>query len=68
MIPKTNVEDTPEHRQLIRNMKRVAGQKLSRQELFEQEVSWVYGNLPETRTDTREQVRERLLERRGGEP
>ena len=65
MIPDLNVPATPEHNRLIEKLERAAGQKLSKEEIFEQEVSFVYGNLPPTRTLTREQVRAHLLERRG---
>lgn len=65
MIPDLNVPATPEHNRLIEKLEQAAGQKLSKEEIFEQEVSFVYGNLPSTRTLTREQVRAHLLERRG---
>ena len=57
--------DQPGHESLIERLKAVAGQKLSREEIFEQKVSFVFGNQPSKSTVTREQVIKHLRERQG---
>lgn len=37
----------------IERLKRVAGRSMTRQELLEQRISWVYGNLPSRSRITR---------------
>lgn len=56
---------TPEHARLAERLREVAGRKLSADEILEQTVSWIYGNMPDDSSVTREQVRQSLLERRG---
>lgn len=38
------------------------GREMTPAERFEQKVSWVYGNLPEESTVTKDEVRQRLRE------
>ena len=57
---------TDELRELSARLRESAGRRLTKEEIFEQEVSFVYGNMPSKSTITKEQVREYLLEQRGG--
>ena len=63
MISEKNVSEQSQN--LIQRLKEVAGQKLSRKEIFAQKVSFVYGNLPSRSTVTREQVINHLREHEG---
>ena len=56
---------TKEHARLTERLREVAGRKLSAEEILEQTVSWIYGNMPDDSSVTKEQVRQSLLERRG---
>ena len=38
---------------------------MTKEQVFKQKVSFVYGNLPFSRSETKEQVEKHLLERRG---
>lgn len=50
---------------LIAEMKSVAGRKLTADEVLDQTVSWIYGNMPDDSGVSREQVRKLVLEGRG---
>ena len=49
----------------IERLKRVAGRSMTRQELLEQRISWVYGNLPSRSRITREEVASLVRAREG---
>ena len=49
----------------IERLKRVAGRSMTRQELLEQRISWVYGNLPSKSRITREEVASLVRAREG---
>ena len=43
-------------------LKTARSHKMTSEERFEQRVSWVYGQLPEESTTTKEEIRQRLRE------
>ena len=55
----------PTHEDLVRRLVEAVQRKMTAEEIFEQEVSWAYGNMPSDSKLTREDVREHLLRRRG---
>ncbi len=57
---------TREEEAVISRLKRSAGRPLTREEVTDQRISWVFGNLPRGSTLTREEVA-RLLESSAGE-
>ena len=57
---------TPAHEALVEKLVRAAKRKMTSDEIFEQEVSYVYGNMPSRSDLTKDDVRKYLLERRGG--
>lgn len=50
----------------IERLKQAAGRRMTREEILEQRISWVYGNLPRRMKITRDEV-ERLVRARQGE-
>lgn len=53
------------HEKLLGELRRAAKRKMSSQEIFEQEVSYVYGNMPSGSKLTKDDVRQYLRARRG---
>ena len=49
----------------IERLKQAARRRMTKNELLEQRISWVYGNLPSDSTITREEVAERIRAREG---
>ena len=49
----------------IERLKQAARRRMTKNELLEQRISWVYGNLPSDTTITREEVAERIRAREG---
>ena len=47
----------------LERLKQAAGRPLTKHELLEQRISWVYGNLPSNSTITREEVANRIRAR-----
>ena len=56
------VELTADEEQLLKKLKKSAGQRLTSDERFERKVSFVYGNQPSSMNMTREEVARRLKE------
>ncbi len=55
----------PAHQVLVQKLIKAAQRKMTREEIFEQEVSYVYGNLPSGSKLTKDEIRKYLLDRRG---
>lgn len=47
----------------LERLKQAAGRPMTKNELLEQRISWVYGNLPSNSTITREEVANRIRAR-----
>ena len=65
LIPKPK-KLPAEEEAAIERLKRAAGRRMTREEILEQRISWVYGNLPRRMKITRDEV-ERLVRARQGE-
>ena len=50
----------PSREDLDALLKKIVATKMTPEEIFEQKVSWVYGQLPKGNTRTKDQVREQL--------
>ena len=56
---------TSRHKKLVEELSSAANKRMTRQEIFEQEVSYVYGNMPFGNRLTKDDVRRYLRNRRG---
>ena len=65
LIPKPK-KLPAEEEAAIERLRRAAGRRMTREEILEQRISWVYGNLPRRMKITRDEV-ERLVRARQGE-
>ena len=62
LMPKpTNL--SAEEETAIERLKQATRRRMTKSELLEQRISWVYGNLPSDSTITREEVAERIRAR-----
>ena len=64
LIPKIKL--TAEEEAAIERMKQAAKRRMTKEEIMEQRISWVYGNLPHRMKMSRDEV-ERLIRAREGE-
>ena len=65
LIPKPK-KLPAEEEAAIERLRRAAGRRMTREEILEQRISWVYGNLPRRMKITRDEV-ERLVRAQEGE-
>ena len=62
------MKQTKPHPELDELLRKLAGHKMTPAEIWDQRVSWAYGNLPHDSTTTREQVEACAIKMYGPRP